>query len=97
MRAANPCCIETCIYANPLFGLVGILEEIRHYSADIVNLQEVEKVQYNDFFLPELQKDGYEGIFEAKGRIKNMYDDLKHHVDGCAILWKKSKWVLAGL
>lgn len=40
----------------------GILDEIRHYAADIISLQEVETDQFYNFFLPELKQDGYDGI-----------------------------------
>lgn len=33
----------------------GILEEIQHYAADIINLQEVEMDQFYNFFMPELK------------------------------------------
>ena len=38
--------------------LSGILDEVRHYSADIIALQEVETDQFYKFFLPELKRDG---------------------------------------
>ncbi len=40
-----------------------ILQELKHYSADIISLQEVETDQFYNYFLPELQCDGYAGIF----------------------------------
>ena len=52
------------------FRKKGILDEIRHYAADIIALQEVECEQYNVFFVPELARDGYEGIFKQKTRWK---------------------------
>ena len=41
-------------------------------SADIISLQEVETEQFYNFFLPELKRDGYEGIFSPKSRAKTM-------------------------
>lgn len=72
----------------------GILDEVRHYGADIITLQEVETEQYHNFFLPELKRDGYEGIFSPKSRAKTMTDSEKKHVDGCAIFWRTSKFTL---
>ena len=37
----------------------AILAELRHYSADIICLQEVETDQFYNFFQPELLADGY--------------------------------------
>lgn len=71
--------------------LVGILEEIRHYNADIVSLQEVETEHFYNFFLPEFEKDGFKGIFAAKSRARTMQESDAKHVDGCAIFWKASK------
>jgi len=72
----------------------GILDEVRHYAADIITLQEVETEQFYTFFLPELKRDGYEGTFSPKSRAKTMLDTEKKHVDGCAIFYRTSKFVL---
>jgi CCR4-NOT transcription complex subunit 6 len=72
----------------------GIIEEIRHYSADIISLQEVETDQFYNFFLPELKKDGYDGIFSPKSRARTMLESEKKHVDGCAIFFRTSKFSL---
>ncbi|KAK3090788.1 hypothetical protein FSP39_014625 [Pinctada imbricata] len=72
----------------------GILEEIKHCSADIISLQEVETDQFHKFFLPELQRDGYDGIFSAKSRARTMNEADRKYVDGCAIFFKKSKFTL---
>ncbi|GLH15999.1 Uncharacterized protein GBIM_20381 [Gryllus bimaculatus] len=37
----------------------GILDELRHYAADLISLQEVETSQFYNFFLPELRRDGF--------------------------------------
>lgn len=71
-----------------------ILEEIRHYDADIVSLQEVETEQFVTFFQPELKKDGYQGVFSAKSRARTMSEADRKHVDGCAIFFKSAKYVL---
>jgi len=72
----------------------SILEELKAYSADIIALQEVETEQYHDYFLRELQTEGYEGIFSPKSRAKTMSEFEKKHVDGCAIFYKTSKFSL---
>lgn len=72
----------------------SILEELKAYSADIIALQEVETEQYHDYFLRELQTEGYEGIFSPKSRAKTMSEFERKHVDGCAIFYKTSKFSL---
>lgn len=72
----------------------SILEELKAYSADIIALQEVETEQYHDYFLKELQAEGYEGIFSPKSRAKTMSEFERKHVDGCAIFYKTSKFSL---
>lgn len=72
----------------------SILEELKAYSADIIALQEVETEQYHDYFLRELQAEGYEGLFSPKSRAKTMSETDKKHVDGCAIFYKTSKFSL---
>jgi len=69
----------------------GILEEIRHYSADIISLQEVETEQFYNYFLPELKRDGYDGIFSPKSRAKTMVESERRYVDGCAIFYRTAK------
>jgi hypothetical protein len=57
-------------------------------------MQEVETDQFYKFFLPELKRDGYEGIFSPKSRAKTMSESDRKHVDGCAIFYRTSKFVL---
>jgi len=71
-----------------------ILEEIKHFSADIIALQEVETEQFYKFFLPELKREGYEGIFHPKSRAKTMSESDRKHVDGCAIFYRTAKFIL---
>ncbi len=61
---------------------------LRFFSSDIITLQEVETEQFYNFFLPELKRDGYEGIFSPKSRAKTMQELERKHVDGCAIFWR---------
>jgi CCR4-NOT transcription complex subunit 6 len=71
-----------------------IIQELKHYSADIISLQEVETDQFYNFFLPELQHDGYAGIFAAKSRAKTMSETDRKFVDGCAIFYRTNKFKL---
>lgn len=61
-----------------------ILQEIMSYAADVCCLQEVEMGQYEEYFLPKLQQNEYEGVFWPKSRARTMRDDERQHVDGCA-------------
>ncbi|GBP14612.1 CCR4-NOT transcription complex subunit 6 [Eumeta japonica] len=72
----------------------GILDEIRHYAADIISLQEVETDQFYNFFLPELKQEGYDGIFSPKSRAKTMSESERKYVDGCAIFFRSAKFSL---
>lgn len=72
----------------------NILNEIVHYKADIISLQEVETEQFYKYFLPELKKEGYDGIFSPKSRAKTMSENERKHVDGCAIFYKTDKFFL---
>lgn len=72
----------------------AILDEIRHYSADIISLQEIETEQFYSFFLQELKNDGFEGIFSPKSRAKTMGENERKFVDGCAIFFRSSKFSL---
>ncbi|GFU60297.1 CCR4-NOT transcription complex subunit 6-like [Trichonephila clavipes] len=71
-----------------------ILQEILHYKADIISLQEVETEQFYKYFLPELKNEGYDGIFSPKSRAKTMSESERKHVDGCAIFYKNDKFTL---
>ena len=57
----------------------AILKEIIQFNADILSLQEVETEQYWSFFLPELKKNGYEGIFTPKSRAKTMTEEERRY------------------
>lgn len=91
----TPVCSPNVSFAKTLnVSLVfeGILEEIRHYSADIICLQEVEFKQYADFFRAELQKDGYNGMHFSKSRAQIAATNMEaEKVDGCAIFWRDNK------
>lgn len=69
-----------------------ILAEIKRYHADILSLQEVETEQFYNFLKPELEADGYKGIFSPKSRARTMSEADRKHVDGCAIFYRNSKF-----
>lgn len=58
-----------------------------------LNFQEVETDQFYNFFLPELKKDGYDGVFSPKSRAKTMSENDRKRVDGCAIFFRAIKLV----
>lgn len=71
-----------------------ILDDIKNFNADIITLQELETEQFHQYFLPELKQYDYDGIFSPKSRAKTMSDHDKKHVDGCAIMFKTSRFQL---
>ena len=77
-----------------LFSIIPILEKIS-YKCKFLLKQEVETEQFDKFFLPELKRDGYSGIFSPKSRAKTMNESDKRRVDGCAIFFKHNKYVMA--
>lgn len=56
--------------------------------------QEVETDQFFNFFKLELERDGYQGIFSPKSRARTMTENERKHVDGCAIFFRTSKYVV---
>lgn len=68
-----------------------IMEEILKYNCDIICLQEMEASQFTEYFEPELQKQGYLGIFIPKSRVRVNSD---WGVDGCATFYRMSKYNL---
>eukprot|EP01125_Pyxidicula_operculata_P015564 TRINITY_DN5297_c0_g1_i1.p1 TRINITY_DN5297_c0_g1~~TRINITY_DN5297_c0_g1_i1.p1 ORF type:complete len:513 (+),score=98.64 TRINITY_DN5297_c0_g1_i1:658-2196(+) len=65
-----------------------ILKEILLNEPGIVCLQEVECLQFQAFFLPEMKSRGYTGKYHPKSRWRTMDETAKKTVDGCAIFWK---------
>lgn len=72
----------------------AILKEILDSQADIIALQEVEMDQFYNFFIRELQQQGYDGIFTPKSRAKTMGEHERKFVDGCALFFHKQKFAL---
>lgn len=71
-----------------------IMDEVKNYSPDIVCMQELGTEQFYSFFLPELARDGYDGIFSPKSRAKTMSENDRKRVDGVAIFYRKRKFSL---
>lgn len=71
-----------------------ILAELRERNADIVCLQEIDQESFNDFFRAALAHDDYKGVFWPKSRARTMAEKEAKLVDGCAIFYKNSKWIL---
>lgn len=74
-----------------------ILAEIVESDADFLCMQEVDNAQYEEYFLPHLSQQGYEGIYWPKSRAKTMNEIDRRLVDGCAIFYKSDKSVLCFL
>lgn len=62
-----------------------LLAEFRLANADILCLQEVQNEHFDGFFVPELEKLGYSGIYKKRTGNKN---------DGCAIFYRNAVFVL---
>ena len=60
---------------------------------NFLSLQEIGTDAFHNVFLPELMKNGYNGIFSPKSRAKTMPEEERGWVDGCAIFWHTSKYV----
>lgn len=60
--------------------------EIAQYDPDIITLQECD--HFHDFFLPELEKLGYYGIFAPKPASACL--EVSENSDGCAIFFRRS-------
>ncbi|CAI6339003.1 unnamed protein product [Periconia digitata] len=71
-----------------------ILAELRARNADIVCLQEIDQESFNDYFREALAHDDYKGIFWPKSRARTMAEREAKLVDGCAIFYRHSKYIL---
>ena len=69
-----------------------ILDEVRHHDADIVCLQELDKVNYDEFFRSKLSYNGYKGYYAQRSRAETLGDNAKY-VDGCGTFWKEKKYI----
>ncbi|KAJ9246963.1 hypothetical protein DTO207G8_8423 [Paecilomyces variotii] len=71
-----------------------ILSEIRGHDSDIACLQEIDQGNYNDFFREQLAYNDYKGVYWPRGRAMGMHEEEAKSVDGCAIFFKGSKFIL---
>lgn len=51
----------------------------------------MDRTQYDEYFMPSLEKHGYDGIFSPKSRARTMSEAQRRLVDGCATFYKKDK------
>ena len=72
---------------DPLYNIIMYSKSFLH----ILYQQEVETDQFYNFFMPELERDGYTGIFSPKSRARTMTEQERKHVDGCAIFFRTTK------
>lgn len=68
-----------------------ILKELEEVQGDVICLQEVQMDHFEVHLNPFLTELGYDGLFKQKSR-ESMGQYGK--VDGCAIFWKRNKFVL---
>ena len=71
-----------------------ILSELLNTQADILCLQEIQSREFAEWLEPELMAYGYTGVFKAKSRARTMRKEKAVLVDGCAIFYRSSKFVL---
>lgn len=71
-----------------------IFQELRFRDADFLCLQEISTEAFKEDFSPELAKSDYKGVQWPKTRAKTMSEKDALSVDGCAVFWKGSKYVL---
>ncbi|KAK8217907.1 glucose-repressible alcohol dehydrogenase-like protein transcriptional effector [Phyllosticta capitalensis] len=71
-----------------------ILQELRARESDIICLQEIDSESYNEYFRGSLAHDDYKGVFWPKARARTMTEREAKLVDGCAIFYKNSKFIL---
>ncbi|EON98743.1 putative glucose-repressible alcohol dehydrogenase transcriptional effector protein [Phaeoacremonium minimum UCRPA7] len=72
----------------------AILQEIRDRDADILCLQEVSIDAMREVFGPELAPHDYKGVQFPRSKAKTMSEKDGNAVDGCAIFYKASKFIL---
>ncbi|KAK4203038.1 Endonuclease/exonuclease/phosphatase [Triangularia verruculosa] len=71
-----------------------ILDDICNRNPDIICLQEISRIAYEDEFSVHLAKHGYKGVHWSRPKIKTLPTVLIPGVDGCATFWKTDKWIL---
>ncbi|KIY62013.1 hypothetical protein CYLTODRAFT_384144 [Cylindrobasidium torrendii FP15055 ss-10] len=71
-----------------------ILAEIQANPADFICLQEVDLGQYEEFFTKHLGEHGYKSVHYQKARAKNMSEEDRKLVDGCATFYNANRYKL---
>lgn len=71
-----------------------ILDELRDRDADFLALQEVSIEAFKEDLCPPLAKMDYKGVHWPKSRAKTMSERDALGVDGCAVFYKQSKFIL---
>ncbi|RDA82449.1 hypothetical protein CP532_3573 [Ophiocordyceps camponoti-leonardi (nom. inval.)] len=71
-----------------------ILEELRLRDADFLMLQEVSTDAFKEDLSPQLAQMDYKGVHWPKSRAKTMSEKDAQTVDGCAVFFKQSKFML---
>ncbi|KAG9253050.1 Endonuclease/exonuclease/phosphatase [Emericellopsis atlantica] len=71
-----------------------ILEELRERDADFLALQEVSTDAFKEDLSPPLARMDYKGVQWPKSRAKTMSERDAQSVDGCAVFYKQSKFIL---
>lgn len=71
-----------------------VFEEIKELDADIVCLQELDQENFQEFFSSQLAILGFKGLFHQKSRARTMNERDAKLVDGCAIFYRASKYIL---
>lgn len=68
-----------------------IMKELKSMAVDIITLQEVQKDAYDEWFRPQLQDAGYEGVFQHKKRDP-IFHRGKYTAEGCATFYKTTRF-----
>lgn len=71
-----------------------ILEELHDRDADFLALQEVSTEAFKEDLSPALAVMDYKGVHWPKSRAKTMSERDAQTVDGCAVFYKHSKFIL---
>ncbi|PTD12114.1 Glucose-repressible alcohol dehydrogenase transcriptional effector [Fusarium culmorum] len=71
-----------------------ILEELEIRDADFLALQEVSTDAFKEDLSPDLAQLDYKGVHWPKSRAKTMSEKDAQSVDGCAVFYKQSKFIL---
>lgn len=70
----------------------NLLREILGYRADILCLQEVQSDHFDEFFAPELEKQGYVAVYKKK--TTEVYTGTAYAIDGCATFFRRDRFSL---